>query len=67
MARSGAVFGTPDECTATLCRLRDELGAGRVICWFEPGGVIPHERVLRAMHLFSRDVMPSLARRSLVA
>jgi alkanesulfonate monooxygenase SsuD/methylene tetrahydromethanopterin reductase-like flavin-dependent oxidoreductase (luciferase family) len=67
MARSGAVFGTPDECTEALCRLRDDLGADRVICWFEPGGVIPHDRVLRAMKLFSRDVMPSLARRSLAA
>lgn len=67
MARSGAVFGTPDDCTETLIQLRDELGANRVICWFEPGGVIPHDRVLRSMELFSRDVMPSLAQQSLAA
>jgi alkanesulfonate monooxygenase SsuD/methylene tetrahydromethanopterin reductase-like flavin-dependent oxidoreductase (luciferase family) len=67
MARSGAVFGTPDECITTLDRLRDELGAARVICWFEPAGVIAHRHVLRAMELFSREVMPALAPRPLAA
>ena len=58
MASAGAVFGTPDECIERVLTLRDVLGANRLICWFEPGGVIPHHRVLRSMAHFSELVRP---------
>ncbi len=60
MAGERAIFGTPGQCVERLHAIGEELGADRVICWFEPGGVIPHEHVAEAMMLFSREVMPAL-------
>jgi len=36
---------------------------GRVICWFNFGGLVAHERVLRSMRLFAERVIPEFARR----
>jgi len=30
----------------------------RTICWFNPGGRVAHERVMRSMELFAAQVMP---------
>jgi alkanesulfonate monooxygenase SsuD/methylene tetrahydromethanopterin reductase-like flavin-dependent oxidoreductase (luciferase family) len=55
---SMAVFETPEACVERLQGFRDEFNMGRVICWFNPGGVLPHERVIRSMKVFSEKVMP---------
>ena len=34
------------------------FGVGRMICWFNFFGAIPHERVLGSMELFSAEVLP---------
>jgi alkanesulfonate monooxygenase SsuD/methylene tetrahydromethanopterin reductase-like flavin-dependent oxidoreductase (luciferase family) len=52
------VFDTPTACVERLQRLREELGVGRIICWFNFGGLIPHDRVVRSMELFSSRVLP---------
>jgi natural product biosynthesis luciferase-like monooxygenase protein len=52
------IFDTPEACIERLQWVREELGPGRVICWFNFGGLIPHERVLCSMALFSERVMP---------
>jgi natural product biosynthesis luciferase-like monooxygenase protein len=52
------IFDTPDACVDRLQWVREELGPGRIIGWFNFGGLIPHERVLRSMALFSERVMP---------
>jgi hypothetical protein len=26
---------------------------GRVICWFNPGGQVPHQQVMRSMEMFA--------------
>jgi alkanesulfonate monooxygenase SsuD/methylene tetrahydromethanopterin reductase-like flavin-dependent oxidoreductase (luciferase family) len=52
------IFDTPDACIERLRWVHEELGPGRVICWFNFGGLIPHERVMRSMELFSSHVMP---------
>lgn len=57
---SMAIFDTPEECARRLARLRDELNIGRIICWFNIGGAIPHARVMRGMELFAAKVMPLL-------
>lgn len=44
-----AVFDTPANAVARLRELGAALGAGRIICWFNPGGLIPHDTVLSAM------------------
>ncbi|MBM4258179.1 MAG: LLM class flavin-dependent oxidoreductase [Deltaproteobacteria bacterium] len=53
-----AVFETPEACVERLKEFQQEFGMGRVICWFNPGGMVPHEKVLRSMELFAKKVMP---------
>jgi len=55
-----AIFDTPEACVTRLTCIRQELNAGRVICWFDFTGVIPHERVMRSMELFAVKVLPYL-------
>lgn len=57
-----AVFDTPEACVERLKRFEEEFGMGRVICWFNPGGMVPHDRVMRSMELFAAKVMPHFAR-----
>jgi natural product biosynthesis luciferase-like monooxygenase protein len=53
-----AVFDTPDACVERLKGFQQEFGMGRVICWFNPGGMVPHAQVMRSMELFATKVMP---------
>jgi natural product biosynthesis luciferase-like monooxygenase protein len=55
------IFDTPDRCAERLAQLRQEFKMGRVICWFNPGGMVAHDHVLRSMDLFASKVMPQLA------
>jgi natural product biosynthesis luciferase-like monooxygenase protein len=52
------IFDTPDRCVERLSQIERELGPGRMICWFNFFGAIPHERVLDSMELFSAKVLP---------
>jgi alkanesulfonate monooxygenase SsuD/methylene tetrahydromethanopterin reductase-like flavin-dependent oxidoreductase (luciferase family) len=52
-------FGTPDQCHQLLAELRREFNPGRVIAWFNFGGLLPHPSVLRSMQLFARSVLPA--------
>ncbi len=58
MCQVMAVFDTPDACVERLKRFQQEFGMGRVICWFNPGGMVLHEQVMRSMELFATKVMP---------
>jgi alkanesulfonate monooxygenase SsuD/methylene tetrahydromethanopterin reductase-like flavin-dependent oxidoreductase (luciferase family) len=62
-ARRMAIFAPPAAAADQLHELAVELGAGRVICWFNPGGLIPHHEVLDAM----AHVADHIAARQLVA
>jgi alkanesulfonate monooxygenase SsuD/methylene tetrahydromethanopterin reductase-like flavin-dependent oxidoreductase (luciferase family) len=53
-----AVIGTPKQCIDRIAWLREELGASELICWFNPGGLMPTETVLESMSRFAADVMP---------
>lgn len=57
---SMAVFETPERCVERLRGFQQEFQMGRLICWFNPGGAIPHTRVMRSMELFATEVMPQL-------
>jgi natural product biosynthesis luciferase-like monooxygenase protein len=57
---SMAIFDTPEACVERLQRTCEEFNIGRVICWFNIGGMIPHEQVMRSMELFAAEVMPHL-------
>ncbi|HEX6242510.1 MAG TPA: LLM class flavin-dependent oxidoreductase [Polyangiales bacterium] len=54
-------LGTPAQCRELLMKLEREFNPGRVIAWFNFGGLLPHPSVLRCMELFAREVMPSFA------
>jgi alkanesulfonate monooxygenase SsuD/methylene tetrahydromethanopterin reductase-like flavin-dependent oxidoreductase (luciferase family) len=53
-----AIFDTPEACVERLQQVQEEFNPGRVICWFNFGGLVAHERVLRSMELFSARVLP---------
>jgi hypothetical protein len=55
------VFDTPEACVERLGRLHEDFGMGRAILWFNPGGQVPHERVMRSMELFAAKIMPHFA------
>jgi alkanesulfonate monooxygenase SsuD/methylene tetrahydromethanopterin reductase-like flavin-dependent oxidoreductase (luciferase family) len=60
-AESMAVFDTPQACVERLGRLHEDFGMGRAMLWFNPGGQVPHERVMRSMELFAAKIMPHFA------
>ena len=53
-----AVFATPDACVERIAQFQTDFGMGRTICWFNPGGMVPHIQVMRSMELFAAKVMP---------
>jgi alkanesulfonate monooxygenase SsuD/methylene tetrahydromethanopterin reductase-like flavin-dependent oxidoreductase (luciferase family) len=50
------VFGDPESCARQIARL-DDAGVRRLILWMAPGG-LEHEKVVRSMELFAKEVMP---------
>ncbi len=55
---SMAIFDTPQGCVERLRRVREDFNVGRIICWFNIGGMVPHVEVMRSMELFAAKVMP---------
>lgn len=53
-----AIFDTPEACVERLKGFQQDYNMGRVICWFNPGGQVPHNQVMRSMELFAAKVMP---------
>jgi alkanesulfonate monooxygenase SsuD/methylene tetrahydromethanopterin reductase-like flavin-dependent oxidoreductase (luciferase family) len=43
------LFDSPGNVADGLNALIDELGAARALCWFNPGGLIPHDEVIASM------------------
>lgn len=58
IAERRAFFGTPDEIVQQLRALRDQ-GIESFGCNFA-FGTMPHDKVMRSMELFAREVMPKL-------
>jgi alkanesulfonate monooxygenase SsuD/methylene tetrahydromethanopterin reductase-like flavin-dependent oxidoreductase (luciferase family) len=54
----GAVFGDPDYCVERIHALREEFRMNEFICYFNQGGLINHDAVMRSMELFAREVIP---------
>ncbi len=55
------LFETPQACVDRLKGLQEEFGMGRMICWFNPGGTVPHSQVMRSMELFAAKVIPQFS------
>jgi alkanesulfonate monooxygenase SsuD/methylene tetrahydromethanopterin reductase-like flavin-dependent oxidoreductase (luciferase family) len=60
IAEKMAIFGSPDECAERIAKLHARLGMDELLCWFNPGGRVPHRDVLEAMSRFAVDVAPKL-------
>lgn len=60
ITESMAIFGSSKECLAKVKDLHKELGMHELICWFNPGGMVPHQKVLTAMSRFAAEIMPEL-------
>ncbi|HKX09381.1 MAG TPA: LLM class flavin-dependent oxidoreductase [Stellaceae bacterium] len=56
--REKMIVGTPDRVTDRLIALREEIGIDGVLAELNPGGLIPHDRVLTALRLLCQEVMP---------
>jgi alkanesulfonate monooxygenase SsuD/methylene tetrahydromethanopterin reductase-like flavin-dependent oxidoreductase (luciferase family) len=59
--REQVIAGDPEEVADRLSALRAEIGFSSLSAWMNPGGQIPHERVLTSMRLFAERVMPRVA------
>lgn len=59
--RDMGIFGDAPTCVARIQALRAQFDIDRLICWFDPGGLVPHAKVMQSMALFARDVMPHFA------
>ena len=53
-----AAIGDPDQVVEKLQSLQNMYQNQEFMCWFNPGGMIPHEEVEQSMRLFSEEVMP---------
>jgi alkanesulfonate monooxygenase SsuD/methylene tetrahydromethanopterin reductase-like flavin-dependent oxidoreductase (luciferase family) len=53
-----AIIGTPEQCIERIRWLQEEFHLSELICWFNPGGLIPHQTVLTSMSRFASEIMP---------
>ncbi len=60
MTNNMAVFGSSEECIKRITDLHSRLKMKELICWFNPGGKVPHEKVLAAMSRFATEVAPAV-------
>jgi alkanesulfonate monooxygenase SsuD/methylene tetrahydromethanopterin reductase-like flavin-dependent oxidoreductase (luciferase family) len=57
-AATMGLFGPPAACLERIAALYQGAGINQLVCWFNPGGRIPHSEVLASMERFAKDVMP---------
>lgn len=58
-----ASMGLYGSSTACIEKIQEIVGMCRMdqlICWFNPGGLVPHEQVLTTMRRFAEQVMPAV-------
>lgn len=55
-----ALYGSPERCVEKLRDAHGRYGMDQVICWFNPGGLVPHRQVLASMRRFAEEVMPAV-------
>jgi alkanesulfonate monooxygenase SsuD/methylene tetrahydromethanopterin reductase-like flavin-dependent oxidoreductase (luciferase family) len=55
-----ALYGSPERCVQKLREAHERCGMDQVMCWFNPGGLVPHRQVLASMRRFTEEVMPAV-------
>ena len=58
--RTMGTFGSPDDCIRRINEIYDGAHINQLVCWFNPGGRIPHSEVMAAMERFAAKVMPAV-------
>jgi natural product biosynthesis luciferase-like monooxygenase protein len=60
VADTMAIFGSPEQCIARIEEIYNGARIDQLVCWFNPGGRIPHRDVLAAMERFATKVIPAV-------
>ena len=55
-----ALYGSPEFCIQKIREAHGRCRMDQVICWFNPGGLVPHRQVLTSMRRFAEEVMPAV-------
>lgn len=50
------VVGTPAEVRARFDEIKRDFNPGRIITWFNYGGLVPHDRAMQSMTLFAKTM-----------
>lgn len=58
--RTMALYGSPDQCIQKIRHAHEQCRMNQIICWFNPGGLIPQEQVLQSMERFAEEVVPAV-------
>jgi alkanesulfonate monooxygenase SsuD/methylene tetrahydromethanopterin reductase-like flavin-dependent oxidoreductase (luciferase family) len=53
-----SLYGSPATCIGKIQEVYANCQMDQLICWFNPGGLIPHHDVLTSMRRFAEEVMP---------
>jgi alkanesulfonate monooxygenase SsuD/methylene tetrahydromethanopterin reductase-like flavin-dependent oxidoreductase (luciferase family) len=53
------IFGTSEQCIARIEEIYRGAHINQLVCWFNPGGRVPHRDVLAAMERFATKVIPA--------
>lgn len=57
LLKGALIFGDPDYVTAKIRQQQEKEGFNSLICWLNFGG-LDHQKVLKSMDLFAKQVMP---------
>jgi alkanesulfonate monooxygenase SsuD/methylene tetrahydromethanopterin reductase-like flavin-dependent oxidoreductase (luciferase family) len=52
------IVGTPPQVVDRLKQVQEELGLDGILAELNPGSLIPHAQVMRALELLCKEVMP---------
>jgi natural product biosynthesis luciferase-like monooxygenase protein len=55
-----ALYGPPERCIQKIKAAHERCQMDQVICWFNPGGLVPHRQVLDSMRRFAEEVIPAV-------
>jgi alkanesulfonate monooxygenase SsuD/methylene tetrahydromethanopterin reductase-like flavin-dependent oxidoreductase (luciferase family) len=58
--RTMGIYGSPETCIRKITEAHRLCGMNQLICWFNPGGLVPHKQVLASMRRFAQDVLPAV-------
>ena len=55
-----ALYGAPATCIRKMAEVHAQCRMDQLICWFNPGGLVPHRNVMASMRRFAAEVMPAV-------